>query len=434
MDESPAGSAEGAGDDRRRIAVAGIVGNVLEWYDFALYGYLATVFADQFFPSTDKFASLISAYAVFAIGFLARPLGGVIYGHIGDRFGRRRLLTLSVVMMGLPTFLLGLLPTYASVGLLAPVLLVALRFVQGISAGGEFSGSIIFLVEHAPANRRGLYGSLSNFGAMLGGLAGAGVASLVAAVLPEAAVEAWGWRLPFLSGIVIAAAGLWLRLGIADSPEFLKLSASGTLSKSPVPAALRESRKEIVVTAGLNWAIAAGYYIVFVWLASDLSDLIGFSLETALLLSTAALMLGTVLVPVAGMLADRFGPRRLLAAAGLLTVFAATPLLSLAGSGPLAAAVAAQLALAAIMAIYLGTVPAVFVSLNAARLRCSSLSIGYNLATAIFGGTAPLIATTLVSMTGWQASPGLYLAFSALAGLALLGFVPRRQYDDHRFN
>jgi MHS family proline/betaine transporter-like MFS transporter len=431
MDESPAGSAEGAGDDRRRIAVAGIVGNVLEWYDFVLYGYLATVFADQFFPSTDKFASLISAYAVFAIGFLARPLGGVIYGHIGDRFGRRRLLTLSVVMMGLPTFLLGLLPTYASVGLLAPVLLVALRFVQGISAGGEFSGSIIFLVEHAPANRRGVYGSLSNFGAMLGGLAGAGVASLVAAVLPEAAVEAWGWRLPFLSGIVITGAGLWLRLGIAESPEFLKLSASGTLAKSPVPAALRERRKEIVVTAGLNWAIAAGYYIVFVWLASDL---IGFSLETALLLSTAALMLGTVLVPVAGMLADRFGPRRLLAAAGLLTVFAATPLLSLAGSGPLAAAVAAQLALAAIMAIYLGTMPAVFVSLNAARLRCSSLSIGYNLATAIFGGTAPLIATTLVSVTGWQASPGLYLAFSALAGLALLGFVPRRQYDDHRFN
>jgi MHS family proline/betaine transporter-like MFS transporter len=206
----------------------------------------------------------------------------------------------------------------------------------------------------------------------------------------------------------------------------LKLSASGTLSKSPVPAALRESRKEIVVTAGLNWAIAAGYYIVFVWLASDLSDLIGFSLETALLLSTVALMLGTVLVPVAGMLADRFGPRRLLAAAGLLTVFAATPLLSLAGSGPLAAAVAAQLALAAIMAIYLGTMPAVFVSLNAARLRCSSLSIGYNLATAIFGGTAPLIATTLVSMTGWQAAPGLCLAVSALAGLALIGWVPRR--------
>ena len=176
MDESPAGSTETANDDRRRVAVAGIVGNVLEWYDFALYGYLATVFADQFFPSDDKFASLISAYAVFAVGFLARPFGGVIYGHIGDRFGRRRLLTISVVMMGLPTFLLGLLPTYASVGLLAPVLLVALRFVQGISAGGEFSGSIIFLVEHAPANRRGVYGSLSNFGAMLGGLAGAGAA------------------------------------------------------------------------------------------------------------------------------------------------------------------------------------------------------------------------------------------------------------------
>jgi len=423
MQDCPAGSGR---DGRRRIAIAGIVGNVLEWYDFALYGYLATVFADQFFPSTDKFASLISAYAVFAVGFIARPLGAVIYGHIGDRLGRRRLLTVSVVMMGLPTFLLGLLPTYASVGVLAPVLLVALRFAQGISAGGEFSGSIIFLVEHAPPERRGLYGSLSNFGAMLGGLAAAAIASLVSAILPEAAVDAWGWRVPFLSGILITAAGLWLRLGVAESPEFLRMRAANALNANPVVSVLREHPKEVAVTAGLNWTISAGYYVVFVWLASDLSEKAGVGLENALLLSTVGLMLGTLLVPVVGLLSDTVGPRRMLAAAGFVTVVGAAPLLELTGSGSEAAATAGQLSLAAIMALYLGTVPAVFVSLHRASLRCSALSIGYNLATAIFSGTAPLIATSLVSMTRWQAAPGLYLAASALVGLALLGWVPSR--------
>lgn len=413
-------------DDQRRVAVAGVVGNVLEWYDFALYGYLATVFADQFFPSDDALASLISAYAVFAIGFLARPLGGLVYGHIGDRFGRRRLLTISVVMMGLPTFLLGLLPTYAQVGVLAPVLLIALRFVQGISAGGEFSGSIVFLVEHAPPGRRGLYGSLSNFGAMFGGLCGAAVASLFVAALPEASVEAWGWRLPFLSGILITAVGLWLRLGVPESPEFQTMRAGGSLEKNPIMTALRHCRKEIAVTAGLNWAVSAGYYIVFVWLASDLSEVVGLKRETALLLSTLGLLLGTLLTPVSGMLADRFGPRRVLATAGISTMVAATPLLAIAGQGTLGAAAAAQFSLAVIMAAFLGTLPAVFVWLHGARLRCTSLSIGYNLATAVFGGTAPLIATTLVAASGWQPAPGLYFAVAALVGLALLGWVPRR--------
>jgi MFS transporter, MHS family, proline/betaine transporter len=423
--------ATGAGLDinassTRRVAVAGVVGNVLEWYDFALYGYLATVFADQFFPSTDKLASLISAYAVFAIGFLARPFGGIVYGWIGDRFGRRRLLTLSVVMMGVPTFLLGLLPTYAHVGVLAPILLVALRFIQGISAGGEFSGSIVFLVEHAPPGQRGLYGSLSNFGAMIGGLAGAGVAWLVVAVLPAAALDDWGWRVPFLSGVAIAFAGFWVRLGVAESPVFRKLHEAGALARQPIRAALREHPREIAVTAALNWAVSAGYYIVFVWMASDFSKVVGLKLSTALGLSTAGLALGTLVLPAIGVLSDRIGPRRLLAAAGALAVVAATPLLLVAGLGTIAAAAVGQLGLAVIVAIYLGALPTVFVSLHGARLRCSSLSIGYNLAVAVFGGTAPLVATTLVSVTGWDASPGLYFAASALVGLALLAYVPSR--------
>ncbi len=421
-----ASAGAGTAVSTRRVAVAGIVGNILEWYDFALYGYLSTVFADQFFPSTGKLASLVGAYAVFAIGFLARPLGGLVYGWIGDRLGRRRLLTVSVVMMGLPTFLLGLLPTFAHVGVLAPILLVVLRFIQGISAGGEFSGSIIFLVEHAPPDRRGLYGSLSNFGAMIGGLAGAGVAWLVVAVLPTAALDDWGWRVPFLSGILIAFAGFWVRLGVAESPVFRQMHEAGTLERQPIRAALREHPREITVTAALNWAASAGYYIVFVWMASDFSKVVGLDLSTALGLSTVSLAIGTLLTPAVGALSDRIGPRMVLAVAGILAIVAATPLLLVAGLGTVAAAAVGQLGLAVIVTAYLGTLPTVFVMLHGARLRCSSLSIGYNLAVAVFGGTAPLVATTLVSLTGWEASPGLYFAVSALAGLVLLAYVPSR--------
>ncbi|MCB1496175.1 MAG: MFS transporter [Bauldia sp.] len=408
------------------VTAAGIVGNVLEWYDFALYGYLATVFAGQFFPSSDAVASLIGAYSAFAVGFLARPLGGVIYGRIGDRLGRRRLLTVSVAMMGLPTFALGLLPTYESVGLLAPVLLVALRFAQGISAGGEFSGSIVFLVEHAPPKRRGFQGSLSNFGAMIGGLAGAGVAWLLTAALSSEVLDAWGWRIPFLFGIVVTAIGLWLRMGVAESPAFSDIRNTGSVEKAPVVAAIRQHPREIAVTAGLNWVPSAGYYIVFVWLATDLSTVVGMSEATALGLSTLGVLVGTLAVPLFGAAADRFGPRLVLLIAGVATLVAAAPLLLLAGTGALVFAAIAQVGLAVMMAAYLGTLPGVFVSLHGPRVRCSSLSIGYNIAVAVFGGTAPLIATALVGATGWQVAPGLYLAATALIGLALLRFVPWR--------
>ena len=184
----------------RRVVASGIAGNVLEWYDFSLYGYLAPITAPLFFPSSDPTTSLIQSFAVFAIGFLARPVGGAIYGHIGDRLGRRYLLTLSVLAMAAPTFLMGLLPTYASVGILAPILLVLLRLLQGLSAGGEFSGSIIFLVEHARPNRHGLMGSLSNFGAMIGGLLGLFVGWLVTNWVDAEAMSDWGWRISFSCG------------------------------------------------------------------------------------------------------------------------------------------------------------------------------------------------------------------------------------------
>jgi MHS family proline/betaine transporter-like MFS transporter len=409
---------------RRRVIVAGTVGNVLEWYDFALFGVLAPVIAAHFFPSADPLAGLINSYAVFAIGFLARPLGGIIFGYIGDRFGRRQALVLSVVLMALPTATMGLLPTYQQVGILAPILLTLLRIVQGISTGGEFSGSIIFLVEQAPDSRRGFYGSIANFGAMIGGLLGTAIGWFVSEILAPDAMQDWGWRVLFFSGILVGLFGLWARAGVPDTPVFRELAACQGLQSRPLRAALRNERWQMVIGAGLNWSASVGYYVVFVWFVGNVSEIIGLPYQTALAIGTFGLVVGLLATLAMGHLSDIIGHRRMLVAGAIATAIFSVPLLMLAATGTLAAVAFAQLGLAILAAVFLGTLPAVFVSLHSAPVRCTALSLGYNTALALFGGTAPLIATLLVKATGWPGAPGLYLVLTALVCLALVRFVP----------
>ncbi|HXV78788.1 MAG TPA: MFS transporter [Candidatus Binatia bacterium] len=415
--------------DRWRVIGSGIVGNVLEWYDFALYGYLAPVTATLFFPSKDPLVSLVQSFAVFAVGSLARPIGGLLLGRVGDRLGRRALLMLSAVLMGAPTFLMGLLPTYASVGIMAPILLVLLRLMQGLSAGGEFTGSITFLVEHAPRRRQGLYGSFSNVGAMMGGLLGAGAGWLTTSSIGTEALHDWGWRIPFLSGIVVSACGFFIRLRVPDSPTYLRLKGQGALVRRATWTTFQKHFKPMAVTVGLNWVVSAGYYVVFVWLVTDLSKVAGVALHTALGVGTLGLMFGLFCTLLMGQLSDIVGQRRVLVAGTLATAIAVIPLLLLADQGTLLSAVAAQLGLALVVSCFLGTLPAVFVSLFPADVRCSALSVGYNITIALFGGTAPLVATYLVKATGWSAAPGIYLAATALICLALVPLVPEASSD-----
>ena len=402
-----------------------MVGNVLEWYDFALFGVLAPIIAAKFFPTADPLAGLISSYTVFAIGFLARPLGGVIFGNIGDRFGRRQALVLSVVLMAVPTALMGVLPTYDSVGIWAPILLTLLRVVQGISTGGEFAGSIIYLVEQAPDRRRGVYGSVANFGAMIGGLLGAAVGWLMSEMLTPEAMQDWGWRVMFFSGILVALFGLWARSGVPETPAFSELAACDALPSQPLRTAWREERWPMAVAIGLNWSASVGYYVVFVWFISNMSEIIGLPYQTALGIGTFGLVVGLLATLALGHLSDIVGQRRMLVAGSLATAVFAIPLLLLAATGTLAAVVLAQTGLAILAAVFLGTLPAVFVSLHGPAMRCTSLSVSYNTALALFGGTAPLIATLLVKLTGWPGAPGLYLVLTALICLALVRFVPR---------
>jgi MHS family proline/betaine transporter-like MFS transporter len=412
------------------VIAAGVVGNVLEWYDFALFGVLAPVIASHFFPSADPLAGLISSYAVFAIGFLARPLGGAIFGHIGDRFGRRQALVLSVALMALPTATMGLLPTYQEVGILAPVLLTLLRIVQGISTGGEFAGSIIFLVEQAPEHRRGVYGSIANFGAMIGGLLGGGCGWLMSEILSPEAMQDWGWRVLFFTGLVVGLFGLWARVGVPDTPIFTRLAASEALQPQPLRTAWRRERWPMAIAMGLNWSASVAYYVVFVWFVANMSEVIGLSYQAALGVSTFGLVVGLLATLAMGHFSDVIGHKRMLVAGSLATMLLAVPLLLLASTGTLWAVAIAQAGLALLAAAFLGTLPAVFVSLHGPEVRSTALSVSYNMALALFGGTAPLIATLLVKVTGWPAAPGLYLALTALVCLALVRYVPQRE-DPH---
>ncbi len=406
------------------MIAAGVVGNVLEWYDFALFGVLAPIIAAKFFPSADPLAGLISSYTVFAIGFLARPLGGIIFGHIGDRFGRRQALVLSVVLMAVPTALMGLLPTYESAGILAPILLTLLRIGQGISTGGEFSGSIIFLVEQAPGHRRGFYGSIANFGAMIGGLLGAAVGWLMSEILTPDAMQDWGWRVLFFTGILVGLFGLWARVGVPDTPVFAELAASKGLPSRPLRIAWRHERWPMAVAMGLNWSASVAYYIVFVWFVGNMSEVIGLSYQTALGVSTFGLVAGLLATLAIGHLSDVVGHKRMLVAGSIATVLLSVPLLTLAATGTLAAVALAQLGLALLAAVFLGTLPAVYVSLHGPAVRSTALSVSYNMALALFGGTAPLIATLLVKVTGWPGAPGLYLVLTAVVCLVLVRLVP----------
>ncbi len=403
-----------------RTVVAGMAGNVMEWYDFALYGYFAPVIAKLFFPSDNHLVSLLSTFGVFAAGFLMRPLGGLIFGHLGDTIGRRRALAASVILMAVPTFLIGALPTYAQIGALAPVLLTGLRLLQGLSVGGEFTGSISFLVEHAPASRRGFAGSWTTFSANAGVLLGSGTGALITSDLSHDALYTWGWRVPFLLGIVVGAVGLYLRTGIAESPSFEALRQRGALATAPLREVVTAHRRTLLRGVGLSWLFGVAFYLIFVYMTTYLATILKQPLGVALTINTLSIGLMALLLPAVGALSDRIGRKPLLLAGALGLAVLAYPLFRLLAHDTYAYILAGDLAFAVLIALYFGPLPATMVEQWAARDRYSGLSIGYNLSLAVFGGTAPLIATFLIKETGNILSPSFYLAGAAVISLAVV--------------
>lgn len=402
----------------RQGIIGGVVGNVLEWYDFAVFGYFAPVIASQFFPNQDHLVSILCTYGVFAGSYFIRPVGGILFGHIGDRHGRKQALMLSVLMMAIPTGLIGLLPTYAQVGALAPVLLVILRLAQGLSVGGELIGSIAFITEIAPAKHRGFFGSWTFCGLTGGIMLGSLAATLAHYFINPVDLAVWGWRIPFILGVVIGALGLWMRSSLHETPEFELLKRSGQIRANPFAEVVYTMPWRLVQLAALVVLSGGGFYLLFVWWPTFLSDFLVPPIPNALFLNTISMVLLMVLIPVTGAISDQVGrrPMHILGAAGV--VILAWPLFLLVSHATVAAAVIAQLIFTVLISIFMGPVPATMVELFPPGLRYMGTALGYNISLCIFGGTAPLVATWLLVRTGSINAPAWYLTAMALVSLA----------------
>lgn len=413
---APAAESRADATASRRTIAAGIAGNVMEWYDFAVYGYFAPTIGAHFFPADSQIASLLSAFGVFAAGFLMRPFGGMVFGHVGDRLGRKTALLVSVAAMAVPTFCIGVLPDHARIGVAASVLMVALRLVQGLAVGGEYTSSVVYLAEGAPAARRGFMASWSVFGAVAGILLGSAAGAVVTSLLPPAAMQAWGWRVPFLLGISVGLAGVVIRRHLVETAP----PAGTAAATSPVVEAFRAHWPAMLRVAGFNVLNGVAFYLLFVYGATWLTEVVRLDAGRALQINTISMLVLLVLIPLAGALSDRIGRKPPLVAACTLLFVLAWPLFWLMHHPDPRMALAGQVAFALPIALFLGVGPVAMTELFPARVRCSAVSIGYNLALAIFGGTTPLVATWLIHATGDPLAIAWYLMAAAAVSLAVI--------------
>lgn len=405
-----------------RAVIAATSGNVLEWYDFTVYGFLAPTLGRIFFPSEDHVASLLSAFAVLAVGYAARPVGSVIYGYIGDRFGRKPALLSSVMLMGIGSLLIGFLPTHADIGVAASLLLVVIRVVQGISVAGEYMASGVLIVEEAQEKSRSLVGSWIACAMMLGCVFGSGVPALISSFLTDSQVSAWGWRIPFFIGGAVAAFSAVLRLHLSESTA---LNAEGERSKSPIRTAIGEHWRTILQMIALLIPTAIIYFIIFVYAASYLTGLMHFSTAQALDISTINLIVIAVLGVAAGYFSDRFGRRAVLLFGAIGTLIVAWPMWWLMHQHSLVLVFLGQLGFAAFNAIGWALSITVLSEMVPTRLRCSTVALSYNFCMAAFGGTTPIIATYLVHRTGDDYAPVYYVVAATLVSLLVIVRLPK---------
>ncbi len=413
----------------RRAIVGGAVGNTLEWYDFAVYGYLATTMGALFFPTDNKVASTLAGFGVFAVGYFMRPLGSIVLGSVGDRHGRRAMLTLSIIIMGIASFLIGVLPTYSSIGLAAPILLTLLRMAQGFSVGGEYTGSMTYATEVAPVKHRGLFSSFATVGAVVGLVLGSATDWILTAQLTSAQFSDWGWRLPFLLGLPIGALGLWLR---AHLPETMEAQSPSQTSDSGFETIFTHHWRALIQIVGIVTGASLVFYVLFVWAVDRGQVLVkdGTSIQGANTLNLALLVVWMI---VGGWISDRVGRRvvSIFCTAALLLVLIPCTLLLMGDQGTISAFfpgrtfdattfLLAQAVLGVPIGLILGVQGAMIVELTPRELRCRMFSLAYSFAMAFLAGTAPFVATLLCDQFGWLAGPGVYCSlFCAWAFTAL---------------
>jgi MFS transporter, MHS family, proline/betaine transporter len=410
-----------AGSSYQRAITAGVIGNVLEWYDYGVYGYLVPIISQLFFPSGDPTVSLLSTFAVFGVGFVMRPVGSIVFGVYGDRHGRRRALSAVIFVMAASTFAMGLLPTYAQAGVAGPALMVIVRLFQGLSTGGEFGGSSAYIVEYAPQHRRGFFGAFQLVGVASGFLCGSLTSALLNSLLSKEELAAWGWRLPFLFGLAVGIVGAYMRWKIEDTPIFTDMEEQGATAKAPFVEAITRHPKETLLAFTSTLHNTVAYYIALIYMTNYMINIGRLPQPTALWISTAGLAFMIVQLPFWGALSDRVGRRPLMIFSCAAFIVLGYPFFLLAASGRVELAVLGVMLMMVCYAPYAATCASFLTEIIPTRVRYTSMSFGYNVAVAVFGGFAPFISTWLVRETGSPYSPAIYLiAAAVITGIAVI--------------
>ncbi|RVU17226.1 MFS transporter [Methylobacterium oryzihabitans] len=410
----------------RRVVTSSVVGTAVEWYDFLIYGTAsALVFNKLFFPSSDPAVGTIAAFATYAVGFLARPLGAAIFGHFGDRVGRKKMLAATIIIMGVGTFLIGCLPTYSQIGVWAPVLLVLLRLLQGIGLGGEWGGAVLMVVENAPDRRRGLFGSLVQIGNPIGNLAATGIFALMAS-LPESDFLLWAWRIPFLLSILLVGVGLFIRMRLEETPAFRAVEAGREVARLPVVEVILQHPRPFLTAVGLKLSEIAWASVASVFVISYVTGSLGLPRSVVLNGIFAASTVALVSIPLFGWLSDLVGRKTMFYASCLFCIAFAFPFFWLLDTrDPTIIAVAIVVAISFGQMIGFGVGAPFYSELFAARLRYSGASLGFQIGAAISGGLTPFAAASLLAWSGGATWPiSLYLIAAALITLIATACAP----------
>jgi MHS family proline/betaine transporter-like MFS transporter len=412
----------------RRAVKAASLGNAMEWFDFGIYSYLAVTIGHVFFPSGNDTVQLLSSFATFAVAFLVRPLGGMVFGPLGDKIGRKKVLAATMIMMAIGTGAIGLIPSYATIGFWAPVLLILFRLVQGFSTGGEYGGASTFIAEYAPDKRRGFFGSFLELGTLAGYVGAAGLVTLLTAWLGSDTMEAWGWRLPFLVAAPLGLVGVYLRLKLDETPAFQKLEAESAHASEAADTVETTATGDLADIFRTYWptlilciALVGAYnitdYMLLSYMPTYLSDELGYSETHGLLILIGVMVLLMAIINQVGRLNDRYGRKPLLMTGMLGFLFLSAPAFLLIGQGSILAISAGMLMLGLSLVCLLGTMSAALPALFPTHVRYGSLSVGYNLSASLFGGTTPLVITALISLTGSNLMPAYYAMAAALVGV-----------------
>jgi MHS family proline/betaine transporter-like MFS transporter len=415
-----------SGKMNKKVLISGMLGNGLEWYDYALYGHMAFIFSRIFFPSDgDPSMALILTYLTFAAGFISRPVGAVIFGRIGDKYGRKKSLVAAMILMAIPTGCIGLLPTYDMIGYAAPLLLLTIRILQGLSLGGAFSGSISYVVEHAPPAQRGRIGSVMMLSLVIGFLFGSMVSTIFANVLSPEDFESWGWRIPFFLGVGIGLVGFYIREHGEESPVYEEAKKSGTLSQTPLKDAFTKHPMRMFEAFSIYLFVTIPFYMISIYMISYSQSHLGLTSENALLINSVAMASMFLTIWPAAKLCDRYGRKPVLMTAILLMLALTAPAFHMMQGGEFMSVLLGQVILGLILGIYLAPVPAVLVEIFPTSIRFTGMSLSYNFC-AIIGGFTPSAAEYLIRETGSTTGIMYLLIFAGVCSLTALLFYKDR--------